>query len=89
MRMKNHHVTVKIRVVVQVIVVVVEVMTKKSVNSKKVTCLIRDINKSKKIIAAERDKLRNLISEVEEIEFKYEQVINNLNDAVDTLSQLL
>lgn len=56
---------------------------------KTVASLHRQIEACKTRIAAERDKLRDLISDAESIAYNCDEAIQDLDHAVDTLSQYL
>ena len=54
-----------------------------------VTALMRQIESTKLRIAAERDKLRDIIDELQSIEEDCEESIDDLNRAADALRRLL
>jgi hypothetical protein len=56
---------------------------------KSVASLHRQILACKAKIAAERDKLRELVSEIDEIGDHCEEAVHDLERAADTLSQYL
>lgn len=62
-------------------------MTKNTVA--RVKTLLRKMNQSKLRIAAERDKLRDLVSEFQDIEQSCEDAVQELESAADRLSELL
>ena len=57
--------------------------------TKDIKKLIAQVKKSKNIIAKERDKLRNLIEEVEELSDNLDQGISEIENGIDTISQTL
>lgn len=59
-------------------------MTKRETNS-----LIKKINSSKEKLSAERDKLRDLILELESLADDCDEALEALNNAANALSQQL
>ena len=51
--------------------------------------ILKSINACKTNIAKERDKLRNLIDELEEIHSDCDEAVQDLESAADSLSRLL
>lgn len=60
-----------------------------SVKKKTVASLLVQVKASKARISKERDKLRDLIDEMESIEDDCNEAIDDLERAADTLSQLV
>jgi hypothetical protein len=58
-------------------------------DKKKLAKMIKDINKIKTNIAKERDRLRDIISENEDICDSADEGLRELQSAIDTLSQFL
>ena len=51
--------------------------------------LVKSIEASKKRIAAERDKLRSLTEEVDDLEESCNKALDDLESAVESLSELV
>ena len=58
-------------------------------NKRAIRALLKNLEASKDRIAKERNKLRDLIAEYEDIEDDCSNAIDNMNAAADALSEIL
>lgn len=58
-------------------------------NTRQTRSLIRQIEKTKARIAAERDRLRDLISDLEAVADASDRAVSALEEAADSLSEML
>lgn len=56
---------------------------------RKLTKFLKDIDVEKEILSKERDKIRNMIDDLKDLEEITEEAMDHLTDAADAISKLL